>query len=61
MEAAAVASVVGPQAAVVSGGALCLLGVVAVARLFPELVGHTIRVRQVAAGAPPTPSLDSTT
>jgi MFS family permease len=61
MEAAAVASVVGPQAAVVSGGVLCLLGVVAVARLFPELVGHTIRVHQVAAGAPPTPSLDSTT
>jgi MFS family permease len=43
MEAAAVATLVGPQAAVVSGGILCLLGVVVVARLFPELVEHTIR------------------
>jgi ENTS family enterobactin (siderophore) exporter len=42
MEAAAVATLVGPQAAVVSGGILCLLGVVVVARLFPELVRHTI-------------------
>jgi ENTS family enterobactin (siderophore) exporter len=42
IEAAAVASLVGPQAAVVSGGILCLLGVVVVARLFPELRNHTI-------------------
>ena len=45
VEAAAVASVVGPQAAVVSGGILCLLGVAVVARRFPELVAHTIRPR----------------
>ena len=37
MEAAGVAALVGPQAAVVSGGVLCLLGVVAVVRWFPEL------------------------
>jgi MFS family permease len=43
MEAAAVATLVGPQAAVVSGGILCLVGVVVVARLFPELVEHSIR------------------
>ena len=60
MEAAAVATLVGPQAAVVSGGILCLLGVVVVARVFPELVEHTIR------RAPPVPvateaSLDSKT
>ena len=57
-EAAAVATLVGPQAAVESGGILCLLGIVVVARLFPELVDHTIR------RAPPVPvpmeaSLDS--
>ena len=43
MEAAAVATVIGPQAAVVSGGILCLVGVAFVARAFPELVGHTLR------------------
>jgi MFS family permease len=43
LEAAAVAAVVGPQVAVVSGGVLCLVGVLVVARLFPELVRHTIR------------------
>lgn len=43
LEAAAVASVVGPQAAVVSGGLLCLVGVAVVMRAFPELVGHTVR------------------
>ncbi len=43
MEAAGVAALVGPQAAVVSGGVLCLLGAIAVVRQFPELVGHTVR------------------
>jgi ENTS family enterobactin (siderophore) exporter len=43
IEAAGVAALVGPQAAVVSGGILCLLGVVAVVRWFPEFAGHTIR------------------
>ena len=49
MEAAAVAALVGPQVAVVSGGIACLLGVVVVVRLFPELVGHTIRRRRADA------------
>ena len=40
IEAATVASVVGTQASVVSGGILCVLGVVVVARLFPELAAH---------------------
>jgi hypothetical protein len=50
MEAAGVAALIGPQAAVVSGGVLCLLGVLVVARLFPELADHTIR-RPVAVAA----------
>ncbi|MFH0750565.1 MAG: MFS transporter, partial [Chloroflexota bacterium] len=36
-EAAAVAAVIGPQLSVVSGGILCLVGLVAVVRRFPEL------------------------
>ena len=40
IEAATLASVVGAQASVVSGGVLFLLGVVAVVRLFPELLAH---------------------
>jgi ENTS family enterobactin (siderophore) exporter len=50
MEAAGVAALVGPQIAVVSGGVLCLLGVIAVVRWFPELAGHTIRRAVPAAG-----------
>jgi Arabinose efflux permease len=50
MEAAGVAAVVGPQAAVVSGGILCLLGVIVVARRFPELASHTIERRTPASG-----------
>jgi hypothetical protein len=42
IEAAAVAAVVGAQASVVSGGILCLVGVAAVVRLFPELRAHVI-------------------
>jgi MFS family permease len=41
MEAAVAAAVIGPQASVVSGGILCILGVLAVVRLFPELPRHT--------------------
>jgi MFS family permease len=37
IEAAAVASVVGAQLSAISGGVLCVLGVIGVARLFPEL------------------------
>jgi MFS family permease len=40
IEAAAVASVVGAHASVLSGGLLCLVGLVGVVRLFPELVQH---------------------
>jgi hypothetical protein len=36
-EAAAVAAVAGTQFSVVSGGILCLVGLVAVVRIFPEL------------------------
>jgi MFS family permease len=45
IEAATVASVVGAQLSVVSGGLLCLAGVAVVARLFPELATHVIRAR----------------
>ncbi len=40
IEAAAVAALVGPQLSVLSGGLLCLVGVVVVARRFPELAAH---------------------
>lgn len=50
MEAAGVAALVGPQAAVVSGGILCLLGVIVVARRIPELAGHTIRQQPSTSG-----------
>lgn len=43
IEAAAVAAIIGPQLSVLSGGFLCLLGVVAVARWFPELAAHRRR------------------
>ena len=40
IEAASVASVIGAQASVVTGGLLCLVGVAGVVRLFPELMAH---------------------
>ncbi len=42
IEAALVASLVGVQASVVSGGILCLLGLVGVVRFFPELGRHVL-------------------
>jgi MFS family permease len=45
IEAATVASLAGPQFAVVSGGLLCLVGAVAVVRVFPELVNHVLPIR----------------
>lgn len=60
VEAAVVATLIGPQAAVVSGGVLCLVGVVVVARLFPELVQHTIH-RRAPGPVASEASLDSTT
>jgi hypothetical protein len=43
IEAATVAALTSPQFAVVSGGILCILGVLVVARRFPELTNHTAR------------------
>jgi MFS family permease len=51
IEAATLASVIGAQASVVSGGLLCLMGVAGVVRLFPELLAHRSRVNP--ATAPP--------
>ena len=48
-EAAAVAAVVGPQLSVISGGILCLVGLVGVVRRFPELGRY---VSPVAAALP---------
>jgi MFS family permease len=42
IEAAIVASLTSPQFAVVSGGVLCVLGVAAVAKRFPELASYAI-------------------
>ncbi|MEO5918169.1 MAG: MFS transporter [Candidatus Limnocylindrales bacterium] len=42
MEAALVASAIGAQLSVISGGLLCLIGVLVVARLFPELDAHVV-------------------
>jgi MFS family permease len=39
-EAAAVAALAGPQISVISGGVLCLLGLVAVLRFFPQLLDY---------------------
>jgi MFS family permease len=51
IEAALVASAIGAQLSVISGGLLCLLGVGAVMRLFPELDAH-IATDTPAASAP---------
>lgn len=72
IEAALVASVVGAQLSVISGGLLCLLGVVAVVRAFPELDAHVVPAAGVHApdaaasgrrsrrisGQPPPPDLE---
>jgi MFS family permease len=54
LEAAGVAAIVGAQASVVSGGLLCLAGIVAVVRRYPELAAHISRIDTAAArpGAP---------
>ena len=43
IEAALVATLIGPQFAVVSGGVLCMLGVGVVGRRFPELRDYVLR------------------
>jgi hypothetical protein len=53
MEASAVASVAGAQLSVVSGGFLCLVGLVAIIRAFPELSAFDLR--QVAPGVAHAP------
>ncbi len=49
IEAAGVASVVGAQASVISGGVLCLIGLIGVVRAFPELVHHILPDQAVVA------------
>ena len=51
IEAALVASAIGAQLSVISGGLLCLLGVVGVMRAFPELDSHITRARAPAVAA----------
>jgi predicted MFS family arabinose efflux permease len=41
-EAAGVAALAGPQFSVVSGGVMCLLGLLVVVRRFPELLGYEL-------------------
>ena len=53
VEASAVASLAGAQLSVVSGGFLCLVGLVAIIRAFPELAAFDMR--QVTAGEAPRP------
>lgn len=50
IEAAAVAAVIGAQASVVSGGLLCVAGVAAVVRLFPELSAHVTGLQTADPG-----------
>ena len=55
IEAASLATLIGAQASVVSGGVLCLVGVVGVARLFPELLAHRSPLAPATAPAAPAP------
>lgn len=50
IEAALLASAIGPQLSVISGGLLCLVGVLVVGRLFPELDAHVVPARAAATG-----------
>jgi MFS family permease len=50
-EAAGVAAIAGPQFSVVSGGILCLVGLVAVVAAFPELLGYEHRSPEPLPGA----------
>ena len=63
-EAAVVAAIAGPQFSVVSGGVLCLAGLVAVLRLFPQLLSWEVgrgerpdaEPGQAEPGEPPDPT-----
>jgi MFS family permease len=54
IEAATVASIIGSQLSVVTGGLLCVAGVVAVVRLFPELATHVTRLPSTVLEGPNT-------
>ncbi len=62
-EAAVVAALAGPQLSVISGGILCLLGLAAVLRLFPQMLSYEVERGEppgVPPGAPseaPTPAV----
>jgi MFS family permease len=49
LEAALVASVIGAQLSVISGGLLCVMGVLVVARAFPELHAHVMPAEKGSA------------
>jgi len=51
IEAAGVASIIGAQLSAISGGVLCLFGVLVVARLFPDLDRHEAATPPSAPGA----------
>ena len=53
IEAALVASAIGAQLSVISGGLLCLVGVVAVMRAFPELDAHVVPAETIREGPAP--------
>jgi predicted MFS family arabinose efflux permease len=56
-EAAAVAALAGPQFSVISGGVLCLLGLAAVVRRFPQLLAYeTPAIHDPATPAPDSPA-----
>jgi MFS family permease len=50
-EAAVVAALAGPQFSVVSGGVLCLAGLLVVIRRFPQLLGYELRHGETAAAS----------
>jgi len=55
VEASAVASLAGAQLSVVSGGLLCLVGLAAIVRSFPELAAFDMRQAAGLEGRPPEP------
>ena len=55
VEASAVASLAGAQLSVVSGGLLCLAGLAAIVRSFPELAAFDMRKAAGLEGRPPEP------
>jgi hypothetical protein len=60
VEASAVAAAVGAQISVVSGGLLCLVGLAAIVRSFPELVAFDMREFTGIAVVHSTPDPGST-